>query len=431
MNPRLPLDRSQPPAIQDPVNFEFHLPSLCKHRLSGGIPLYWLNAGVQELVEIDWVFPAGIWQETSPGVAQATARGIRWGTRNHSAREVEEILDFYGASLRQAVHNDYCIISLYTLTKHLDALLPLILELFTEPQFPESELEIYQRNTLQRLKVQLRQSEFVANQQIDAALFGTEHPYGRYTRPETIEALNRQTLMDFWEKAYRLENLQIFMGGKIGQAQVESLEKGFGTTTARKAEAEESRSWPTVPGQKIIRHTMEEQGVQGSIRLGRIIPNRLDPEFPALVMLNTVFGGYFGSRLMKNIREEKGFTYGIYSGMSTYFRAGTQIIQTEVGRQVIDQALEEIYKEMKILREIPVDAEELRLVKNYLLGNILGDLDGPFEILRRWRSLILYGQNADHFFSSLEVYRQINAEKIQELAQKYLRGEEFVELVAL
>lgn len=413
------------------MDFDFTLPPLSEHRLTAGIPLYWLKAGVQEVVEIDWVFPAGIAQETSPGIAQATARGIRWGTQHRSARQIEEFLDFYGASLRQSVNNDYCTVSLFTLTRHLDSLLPLILELFQEAVFPESELEIYKRNSLQRLSVQLRKSEFVANQQIDAALFGPEHPYGRYTRPETIEALNPPALKAFYQRAYSLGQARLFMAGNVGEAQVRSLEKIFGSIPREETGWEQKLPASMPSGEKRQRHTVDEKGVQGSIRLGRVIPHRRHPDFIPLVMLNTVFGGYFGSRLMKNIREEKGFTYGIYSGMSTYFQAGTQIIQTEVGRPVIDRALEEIYKEMKLLRELPVEAEELRLVKNYLLGNLLGDLDGPFDILRRWRSLILHGLDADHFYASLDTYREIEAEKIQALAQQYYQPGEYVELVAL
>lgn len=425
------LDRSQPPHIQDPIDFKFVLPPLERQTLSNGIPLYWISAGVQEVVEIDWVFPAGIWQEPSPGVAQATARGIRWGTQNHQAREIDEILDFHGASLRQSVNNDYCTVSLFCLSRHLPALLPYLVDMFQNSLFPDSELEIYRRNTLQRLKVQLSQSEFVANQQIDAALFGVDHPYGRYTRPEILENLQREDLAAFWNQAYALSHVQIFMAGYVDEQALKTVSTAFGSLSLDPVLPPSPSTPPPSPLKGKQRLQVDEQGVQGSLRIGRAAPNRLDPDFSPMVMLNTVFGGYFGSRLMRNIREEKGYTYGIYSGLSSYFHGGTQIIQTEVGRDVIDDAIEEIYHEMQQLRDYPVGEEELSLVKNYLLGSLLADLDGPFEMLRRWRSLILYGLDADHFYASIDLYRTIDSQRIQEMAQRYYRPEEYVELVVV
>jgi predicted Zn-dependent peptidase len=150
-----------------------------------------------------------------------------------------------------------------------------------------------------------------------------------------------------------------------------------------------------------------------------------------MVVLNTLFGGYFGSRLMSNIREEKGFTYGIYSSLSPYMQGGSLIIHTEVGREVIEPAVKEIYNEMDLLRREPADAEELLLVKNYLLGNLLGDLDGPFQIIQRWRTLILNGLTIDHFNKNINIYKNVSAAELQHLAQKYYNFDDFYEVVVI
>ncbi|MEO6833695.1 MAG: insulinase family protein, partial [Chitinophagaceae bacterium] len=155
------------------------------------------------------------------------------------------------------------------------------------------------------------------------------------------------------------------------------------------------------------------------------------PDFPKMVILNTLFGGYFGSRLMSNIREEKGYTYGIHSTLQPRLHAGALTIQTEVGRDVMEPAIMEIYKEMALLCDQPAEAEELLLVKNYLLGGLLGDLDGPFQILQRWRSLILNNLDDAHFYTNVAIYKSITPEELQTLAQQYFQAKDFVEIAVV
>jgi predicted Zn-dependent peptidase len=150
-----------------------------------------------------------------------------------------------------------------------------------------------------------------------------------------------------------------------------------------------------------------------------------------MVVLNTLFGGYFGSRLMSNIREEKGFTYGIYSSLSPEINGGSFIIHTETGRAVVDEAIKEIYHEMDVLCNEAASEEELLLVKNYLLGGLLGDLDGPFSILQRWRTLILNGFDEDYFNNNINIYKTVTAKELQLLAQKYFDRNTFFEVVVI
>ncbi len=150
-----------------------------------------------------------------------------------------------------------------------------------------------------------------------------------------------------------------------------------------------------------------------------------------MVVLNTIFGGYFGSRLMTNIREEKGFTYGISSQIYNYRNEGALLIATEAGKEVCEQTLAEVYKEMDLLCNEQVDEEELLLVKNYLLGSILGDLDGPFSIMQRWKNIILNELPFDQFEKNIEIYKSITPQQLQELARKYLRKEDYYELVVV
>ena len=424
-------DRTQAPAIHDAIEFDYVLPPINKVQLDNGIPLYWLNAGVQDVVEIDWVFPAGLWYEQQPAVAQAVAGLLKNGTTNYTSAQIHEALEFYGAQLKSSAGNDNGTVSLYCLTKHLHHLLPVVLDVLTDAIFPEQEVEIHKHNAIQRLMVHLREPDFVANQKIDALLFGEEHPYGRFTRREKIETLDRLALKTFYTSQYNLAHVTMFMAGKVGEPEVRLLNSIFGQVALTKITLPEMHFGAAPKADAAIKIMNDPDGVQGAIRLGRLFPNRHHPDYTPMVVLNTLFGGYFGSRLMSNIREEKGYTYGIHSVLSHEMHGGSLIIQSETGRDVAEDALKEVRKEMQLLIDEPADDEELLLVKNYLLGNILGDLDGPFSILQRWRTLITNGLTIDYFNSNIQTYKTITPEKLQELAQRYFNGADFFEVIVI
>ena len=425
------LDRTTPPAIHDAVEFDYKLPPLNTVQLDNNLPLYWVNAGVQDVVQIDWVFPAGLWYEPRQSVAHATAGLLKNGTAKYTAGEIHEALEFYGAQLKANASNDFATITLYSLTRHLPSLLPMVFEIITEASFPEHEVEIHKRNAIQRLLVNLRQCDFVANQKIDAILFGEEHPYGRFTKQENIEAITREDLVNFYKTNYNLAHARMFMAGSVGETEVKCLNDVFGKVALTPHVLEVKSFAPPPASERVQRFSNDPNGVQGAVRIGRLFPNRHHPDYTPTVVLNTLFGGYFGSRLMSNIREEKGYTYGIHSSMAPEVNGGSMIIHTETGRDVAELAVKEIYNEMEVLRNEPVSDDELLLVKNYLLGGILGDLDGPFSILQRWRTLILNGFTEEQFNNNIKIYKTITPAEIQALAQKYFVESEFYDVVVI
>jgi len=189
---------------------------------------------------------------------------------------------------------------------------------------------------------------------------------------------------------------------------------------------------PVTPAaEKKYRITNDANGVQGAIRIAREFPNRHHPDFQPVQVLNSLFGGFFGSRLMSNIREDKGYTYGIHSYILNHIATSAWMVSTEAGKEVCEATIKEVYNEMEDLRNELVDAEELQLVKNYLIGTVLGDLDGPFHIIGRWKNLILNGLDENYFYSSVDTIKHITAKQIQELANKYLQPEDFYELVVV
>jgi predicted Zn-dependent peptidase len=226
----------------------------------------------------------------------------------------------------------------------------------------------------------------------------------------------------------------MFVAGKLPADLFQQLNKEFGQLPLQAAQIKQATPLPlieTPPAQRVHRIINDANGVQGAIRIARNFPNRHHPDYPGVQVLNVLFGGYFGSRLMENIREEKGYTYGIHSYVQNHVEQSAWMISTEAGRDVCEATIKEVYFEMEQLRNEVVDEEELLLVRNYLLGSLLGDLDGPFQIIGRWKSYILAGLNEEHFYKAVDNIKTISAKRLHELANQYLQPEMFYEMVVV
>ena len=422
-------DRKQAPEIVDAVNFDLRLKPADRFTLRNGVEVYAVNAGAEEVMSLEWVFFAGNWQEDQNLVAATTNFLLRNGTSKRTAFQINEHFEYYGSYLNRACYNETATITLHCLTKHVKELLPVVKELITDSVLPAEELDIYRQNMKQRLQVNLKKSDFVAGRLIDAFLYGEQHPYGKYTRLQDFDALNREQLVDFYKKFYRQGKLVLFVAGKLPPDLMPLLDQHFGDIPNAVFENREITAAPAT--EKKSRITNDPSGVQGSIRVARPFPNRHHPDFLKAQVLNALLGGFFGSRLMSNIREDKGYTYGIHSYLQNHFHQSAWMISTEAGKDVCEATLTEVYKEMKELREVPVEEEELLLVRNYLMGGILGDLDGPFQIIARWKNIVLNNLTEQYFYDAIHIIKTISAEELQELAKKYLRPEEFYELVVV
>jgi len=423
-------NRTIAPPIKDAIDFEITLKPCTRFSLSNGVPVYYVNDGAEEVVMIDFVFEAGNNYENKNGVSAATNHLIKNGTSNKDAFEITENFEYYGAYLSRKCFNETASITLHCLAKHLKELLPLIRELITDAVFPATELEIFQQNSIQRLSVNLLKCDFVANRLIDEYLYGANHPYGRVSTKEDIEALTRQDLVWFFQRFYLNAKCTIFSAGKLPADFEQLLETQFGDLSLNQQILTVTHKRKITSEKKHFIYN-DKNGIQGAIRLGRPFPNRQHPDFKKAIVLNTLFGGYFGSRLMANIREDKGYTYGIHSYIENHIAESSWVVSTEAGKEVCDATIEEVYKEMQLLREEPVNEEELLLVKNYMVGLNLGYIDGPFQIISRWKSLILNGLDENYFYDSLKVIKEITSKELLELSNKYLVPEEFFELLVI
>lgn len=425
------LDRTIPPEIKDAVDFNLQLKQIESYTLDNGVPVYSINAGAQELTMIELVFYAGNWYEEQNIVAATTNFLLKNGTSKKSAFEINEHFEYYGAYLNRNCYNEVANLTLHCLNKHLKDVLPVVSELITDSVFTEEEISIYKQNQIQRLKVSLQKCDFVANRFIDEYLFGHDHPYGRYTSIPDFEAISQEQILKFFKDYYVNGKCIIFAAGNLPGDILSQLNAVFGSLPLNKNSIAEKNFSVAPSAQKKQRIINDPNGVQGAIRIARPFPNRHHPDFMKVQVLNNLFGGFFGSRLMGNIREDKGYTYGIHSYFENHIHNSAWMISTEAGRDVCEATIKEVYKEMEILKNEPADEEELLLVRNYMMGSILGDLEGPFQIIKRWKNYVLNGLGESYFYNSINTIKTITAEEIQQLAQKYLEPEEFYELVVV
>ncbi|MEN0049609.1 MAG: pitrilysin family protein [Bacteroidota bacterium] len=418
------LDRSIAPPIQKIKTVR--LPELAHFTLDNGLLVNILDRGTQEVLKLDVVFHAGRPFEQKPLTSRATIGLLKEGTKQHTSAQIAEIMDFYGASLSNPFSLDTSSLILYSLNKHFETLLPLFTEIIAEPIFPEKELQNFVQRSQQRLKVDLSKADVVAYRQITEYIFGAQHPYGYNSNAQSYAKLQQADLYTHFNQNFRCQDCTIFISGKLPENIQQLLNQYLGQLTLNPKK--DKPKLPEITNQP-SQTKIPLEGVQSAIRVGKRMPNRKHPDYPGLFILNAILGGYFGSRLMANIREEKGYTYNIYSTLDPMMYDGYFYIGTEVGNEFVGATLKEIYHELKVLQEERITPEELDMVKNYLMGTLLMSLDGAFNAMEVWKALLVEGLDKDYFDNLITIIQDITAEELQTLAQKYFQLDSFWEVI--
>lgn len=418
------IDRLQAP--QYTANFSFPAIAPEQITLANQIPLFVIDAGSQALCKIEMVFNAGNYFETNALIANATNSLMRDGTTTKTAGEIAELLDYYGAFLETSVYKDKASVVLYSLNKHLSKTLPVMMDIIQNAIFPEKELSLYKTNQKQKFQVNQQKVDFVARNHFNAMLF-KDTPYDQFIEASDYDSLSQMQLQSFFKDRYAGNGSYVVIAGKISDDVLQQVKDAAGALEVR-TEMEFKPYVNNFNGRQEL--MIEKQdAMQSAIRIGRRLFNKNHPDYFGMQILNTLLGGYFGSRLMSNIREDKGYTYGIGSGVASLLHDGFFYISTEVGVDVTAATLTEIYKEIDLLQQHAVGAEELDLVKNYLLGTFLRSVDGPFAMSEKFTAIKDYGLTNDFYKAYVNHIKQAKAEDLMLLAQKYLNKNDLSQLV--
>jgi predicted Zn-dependent peptidase len=414
------IDREAAPAIQRIERIQ--LPPVKQQLLSNGIPFHIVPGGTQEVVKLELIFPGGRWQEDKKGVAQATAKMLTEGTRSRSSQQIAETIEFYGASISGDAAVDHSSVSLFCIKKHFPGLISLLAEIITEPSFPQQEFDLHINNNKQWLLVNLEKVDFLAHMLFNEKMYGLKNPLGYPVMSDDLDQLATNDLISFHHKNYSFCNY-IIASGMIDHEEEALIEKHFGSNPSNHHDRNHVDYATNRETGDFF--TLKKDAVQSGVRLGCPVAGRLHEDYIGLRVLNTALGGYFGSRLMQNLREDKGYCYGIHSNLSMSLHHAHLQITTEVASEVTHSALSEIFSEIHRLQEKAIPEEELELVKNYMLGSLLADTDGPFAVADIWRGLMHYELPPDDFEKRTIAIRTMDSETLLNLARKYLKHEDF------
>ena len=420
----MPVIPPQPPLHPLPA---VALPAPEVDRLANGARLYVVDRSTQPVVKLEVLVEAARWQEHRPSVAQACNALWREGVAGGpTGAEAAERIDFYGATLQGYSSLDHVGFTLYVLEKFVAEVLPIVFDLLVAPAFPRAELETFVARATAQLRINADKPDVQGYRLLTEALFGRSHPYGYNSTEAGLTSLTRADLQRHHARHYLGGNALAFLSGRVStttraavRAQLERLPRG-----ATRPEVHALRPLR----RRAVRHDLPHS-LQSAVRLGRTFARRTHADFAGVYVLNTVLGGYFGSRLMTELREERGLTYNVYSAVDTMRYGGYLYLSAEVAAGAEAEALGAIREELRLLRDERVDEEELEMVRAYLLGAYLSMVDGPFNTAETVRTLAAEGTPLALFDTLVETTRTITAGELQRLAREWLAEEAFHEVV--
>lgn len=411
------------PSIRIPERVD--VPTARLATLGNGVRLYLLENHDQQVVRLSFVFGAGSSRQTTLFSATSAANLLSEGSDRFTARQIAEQLDFYGSYFDIAVDRDVVVVSFCALSKFVMPTLQTAEEILLRPSFPQQEFDSYRIKRRQRLEIERRKVDVRVREAFAAAMFGADHPYGISAPEAAYDTLTREAVVDFYRRHYTADNCFVVCSGDLSDEVLAAIEN-ICVQLPQSGDRNELH-FPAMVQTPRVR--LEHAGaVQSAVRVGRMLFTRNHPDYVGMQVVATVLGGYFGSRLMRNLREERGYTYGVFAGMVNLDRAGYLAIATQVAEAAREDTLHQIYTEIERLRTEPISEQELSLVKNIMVGEMMRILDGPFGIVDVTIENVQCGTDNHAVERTVEAIRRCTPEDVQRLAEKYLRREDLVEV---
>ncbi len=415
---------------------EFHkikqiqLPPSTKKTLPNGTDIIIVNTGIQNILKLEISFKNTSSGKYPKSTAQFAFKMLTEGTKKYDSLAINEYYDQHGGFIETSQGMDKSAIVVFGLTKYLPEYAYMLKEMISNSIFPENELQIMKDISIQNLKLNSEKNSFLASKAFRKLLFKNQHPYGYAIEEEDIVSIQQKELVRFHKEYIANQPFTIYISGKISETEVAIIEKEFGFKTKESTQTEEIISIELQPEKTTNKLLIQKpKALQSSIRLGKKMVLRSHPDYHKILITNEIIGGYFGSRLMKNIREEKGLTYGISSSIVALKEAAYLVIGADVKKEFTQTTIDEIKKEINILQNKLVPEEELQTVKNYMAGAFAGSINTPFEIMDRHKVIENEHLPVDFYDQYIPKLNQITTEEIRETALKYFDITTMVEVI--
>ena len=405
------VDRSKTPDLKQIDSIDFVAPEI---RTEFAVPFFVQKQVPNATSRVELYFNAGS-TNGKIGLASLVSGLLLSGTEKMNSTEIHTELDNLGGFHDISLGHESVVVSLYGLNDKLKELLSLFSQSLSEVNFSESEIQELKEDRKQKLRINMQKVSFLAQREFSKNLFA-DSQYGRLINEDNYDSITRQEIIDF-HKAFYLSGLfKVVLIGDFQEETIVSMEDML-IPFVNNLPLEYNQNLQNTPG---LFHTEKEEALQTAIRVGRILFNRKNDDFVDVTILNTILGDYFGSRLMSNLREDKGFTYGVGSMLSEFNETGYFLIATEVGKEHKDAAIAEIRAEIERIQHELIPAEELDLVRNYLLGQLLKSADGPYAMTDLYVGVQAFGLDISFYDRYIKKIHEITPEKLQLLAKTYL-----------
>lgn len=417
----LMLDRTLQPPFVRTNSFDLHKPELIV--LPNGIQTFFIAGGNQDVIKIEVVVNSGRWIEKTWGAAYFTSQLLSKGTRTKSAFAIAEAFEGYGSHFEVSPGLDFVSIAVYSLTSKIEPTFQLLLELLTDAQLPQKELDQLKSIYLQNLKVNNEKTSFLASKLFRKNLFGEHHPYGKELEDTDIDKLSRSTLVDHLSTFS--ENMSVFVAGKISSETKRLLIDGLSNLPHQRT----TKTQTTFTAVNAVNQRQEKDGsIQSSIRLGKKSLLRSHPDYVDAVFLSHILGGYFGSRLMKNIREEKGLTYGIHASLHALKNESYLVIGADVNKENVDLTIDEISKELRRLREEEIEKSELETARNHFIGGLQSELTTAFAHADKIKTIQLFGLDDRYYNKMIERIEKLTAKDLLRTGEIHFHESSFLQV---
>jgi predicted Zn-dependent peptidase len=416
--------RKSPPAPLEPVSFDIARPY--ETELANGLRVIIVENKRLPLVSYRLAFNSGDINDPadSSGLTSATTAMLTEGTVNYSSRQLAERIERLGGNLSASSSDDFTIVGASSLSLYRSEVLGLMAEVVLRPTFPEEELDLYRRNTVEHLKFQRSQPSFLAGEQASRLLYGS-HPYGTVSpKAEDIEKLDRTRLASFHTKKFLPNNAMFIVVGDVDRAEfIGELEQQFGDW--QPGEVDETKiAEPPVRQSRTLTIVDRPDSAQSNVVLANMAIKRTDPDyFPAIVM-NQVLGAGASSRVFMNLREEKGYTYGAYTRLNSKRLVGDIEATAEVRNDVTGATLKEFFYELERIRNEKVREDEIADAKNFLTGVFPIRAETQEGLTNLIVNQHLYDLPDDYLQTYREKVDAVTIDDVQAVAKKYVRPDE-------
>jgi len=412
------IDRKVQPSILPIEKIDFSKPKVFE--MGAKTKLFCITSVSDQTARFDLYFDAGTIRGKS-GLASLVNGLLLSGTKDKTSQEINEAMNSLGGYMESGISNENAVFSIYSLRENMLPIARIVFDAIQNCSFREDEIAELIADRKQKFKVSLEKVSVLAQRALKSRLFSNSEAYSHVGQLHDYDEITKEELVNFHSEYYLQGLNRCVLVGGFSQDEIDAFMDIFGNWNTTKHPQVE-KSFTNLKGGI---HIEKEGAVQTAIRVARPMFNKKHDDYIDFLVLHTILGDYFGSRLMSNIREDKGYTYGIGSLVSELVETGYFMIATEVGKEVKDATLKEIRFEMERLQTELIPQEELSLVKNYLLGQLLKSADGAYAMMDLYLSVEMQDLGLEFYNLSIEKINSIDSQRLMDLANKYLNWDDY------